>query len=254
MFAKERQDKIYEMIQKNGAITTSHLVEIFGVSIETIRRDLMNMEQNGQLSRVHGGAVAKGNMKPFLDLEERNKEYSKEKENLAFKAVEFISEGDIIGIDAGSTAVFLAEAIRKRFSKLTVITYSLDVFQILCESFSAILCGGQYKQKENAFYGPLALDTIEKLHIQKMFLCPSAVSLEHGICDYQSELFQVQRQMMKSSDNVFVLADSSKFEKKALLKLEDMQSDYCYITDYRLSEEIRKLYQENNIKIYTGKI
>ena len=63
MFAKERQDKIYELLQNNGAVMTSQLVKSFEVSIETIRRDLLLMEENGQLTRVHGGAVLKSDMK-----------------------------------------------------------------------------------------------------------------------------------------------------------------------------------------------
>lgn len=79
MLAKEKQHKIYNIIKNDGAVTTSKLVEIFNVSLETVRRDLLYMEQCGQLLRVHGGAVAKKGMKTFLDLKERNKEYSKQK-------------------------------------------------------------------------------------------------------------------------------------------------------------------------------
>ena len=63
MFAQERQDKIYEMLQKDGAVTAAKLMALFGVSIETVRRDLLVLEQSGKLLRVHGGAVAKAGMK-----------------------------------------------------------------------------------------------------------------------------------------------------------------------------------------------
>lgn len=254
MLAKERQDKIYELVQKNGAVTTGFLVERFQVSIETIRRDLLNMERNGKLSRVHGGAIAKGNMKPFLKLPERNQDHFEQKENLSFGAMEFISEGDIIGIDAGSTAIAFAQALKEKFSKLTIVTHFLDVFNLLCnhEDFSVILCGGHYIRHENAFYGELTLDMLKTLHIQKCFIFPSAVSLEYGIRDYQKELYQVQKQMIKSSDQIFVLADSSKFEKKALLKVDDMKNDYVYITDQGLSKELLEIYKENNITIHIG--
>lgn len=254
LFAKERQNKILDMLKKNGAVITSNLVEVFNVSIETIRRDLLNMESQGQLTRVHGGAVEKSSMKPFMELKERTKEYGEQKKKLSYKATEFISDGDVICIDEGSTAIFLAEAIKENFSKLTVITHSLQVFNLLCnhKDFNVILCGGHYMKDESAFYGALTLNMYEALHIQKAFIFPSTVSLEYGICDYQMDLYQVQKQIIKSSDNVFVLADSSKFEKNALLRLDDMKDSYIYITDCDLSEELKKLYKENNIKIYTG--
>lgn len=252
MFANERQDQIYDMVQKNGAVTTSTLVDFFGVSIETIRRDLLTMEQNGRLTRVHGGAVIKSGMKPFKELKERNKEFRKQKYALSLKATEFISDGDVVGIDSGSTAIFLAEVLKERFSKLTVITYSMDVFEILSnhKEFSVILCGGHYLREENAFYGELTLNMLNSLHVQKAFIFPSAVSLEYGIFDYQSDVYQLQKQLLKSSDEIYILADSSKFEKTGLLKLNNMTPEYIYITDHSLQDEIVKLYKENDIKIY----
>lgn len=254
MFANERQNRIYDMIKNNGAVTTAKLVNFFGVSIETIRRDLLTMELNGLLTRVHGGAVAKSAMKPFKELKERNREFVRQKCELSIKAVEFISDGDIIGIDTGSTAISFAEVLKERFSKLTVVTHSMNVFEMLSnhKDFSVILCGGHYLREENAFYGELTLDMLNSLHIQKVFIFPSAVSLKYGIFDYQSDLYQIQKQLVKSSDEVYVLADSSKFEKTGLLKLNNMNPEYIYITDNSLRDEIVKLYRENDIKIHLG--
>ena len=253
MFAKERQDKIYEMILKNNAVTVSNLVETFAVSIETIRRDLLEMEKAGLLNRVHGGAVAKNEMKQFSDLPQRNLQHSPEKKELSLKACEFINEGDIIAVDTGSTAIFFAEALKESFTKLTVITHSLDVFNILNgqNGFEVILCGGHFIKEENSFYGPLVKNTLSNLHADKAFIFTTAVSLEHGVCDYRNEFYEVQKAMLNCSDNIFILADSSKFEKKALLKLCDMRNDYIYITDSALPRELKELYKENNIKIYT---
>ena len=253
MFAHERQDKIFAMINNNGAVVTSELVSIFGVSIETIRRDLLTMEQAGQLLRVHGGAVSKNGVKPFYNLDERMEQFDSGKKNLAQKAAELVEEGDIIGIDSGSTAAAFAEVLKTKFTNLTVITHSMDVFNILSSQFSVILCGGQYMQKENAFYGSLTLNMLEHLHIQKSFICPTAVSLEYGIFDYQHDLYQIQKALMKISEKSIILADSSKFEKTALLKLDDMKNDFDYVTDCYIPEKLIELYKKNDIKIHIGK-
>ncbi len=254
MFAKERQDLIYEMILTNNAVTVSNLIEKFHVSVETVRRDLLEMEKNGLLTRVHGGAVAKNEMKHFSKLTERNLEHNSQKRELSLKACEFISEGDIIAVDAGSTAIFFAQALKEKFAKLTVITHSLDVFNILNshKDFSVILCGGRFMREENTFYGPLVLNTLATVHAEKAFVFTSAVSLEHGICDYRQEFYEVQKALLNASDEIFILADSSKFEKTALLKLTEMKSDYIYITDSALPKELKELYKENGIKIYTN--
>lgn len=255
MFAEERQRQIDTYLKNHGAVTTTRLIEMFHVSIETIRRDLLQMERQGRLTRVHGGAIAAGDMKPYPSLSQRSKEFEPQKLALSQKAAELVNEGDIIGINAGSTAVVFAETLRQKFSALTVVTYALDVFQTLCnhKNFSVILCGGQYLQSENAFYGPLTLDTLRSLHMQKSFLCPSAVSWQYGVCDYQAELLDMQKQLIYSSDEVYILADSSKFEKKALLKITDMQKDYTYVTDDGLPKELQEWYRENNINLQIGR-
>ena len=242
------------MVQKKGAVNILNLVEVFGVSAETIRRDLLAMESQGKLLRVHGGAVAKRDMKPFYNLNERNKEYHRQKQELAAKAIEYVKDGDIIAIDSGSTAVVFAENLRVKKLRVTVITHSIDVFQVLCmeNQIELILTGGCYMPQEKSFVGEIALDTLQRLHVQKLFLCPSGISYGSGIWDYQSDLVQLQKQLIRNADKVYVLADSSKFEKKAFLKLDEMSLNHRYITDSGLPEELRTLYQEKGFKVDIG--
>ncbi len=251
MLARERQDKIYSMICMNGAVSASDLVRLFGVSIETIRRDLLEMENKGLLARVHGGAVKLGEMPPFYDLAKRHRDRSAEKSALARIAISAVSEGDFIAVDSGSTAIHFAEALRDHFSNLTVVTYSLDVLEILRghKSIQTILCGGHYLHQENSFYGMLALDMLDRLHVDKAFVCPSAVSLEHGIYDYQPDFAMIQKKMMEISNHVYILADSGKYERRALIKLDNMKSEFTYITDSGLSDEQKRLYLENGINV-----
>ncbi len=251
MLAKERQDIIKKLIQQNGAVRTSYLVERFNVSLETIRRDLLSMEEAGLLTKVHGGAIAISEMKPFFSLEQRREEFYNEKTELAKFACKLIQEGDIIGIDTGATSTVFAKALKDNFSRLTVVTYSLDVFNILSKhaDFNVILCGGNFDKSENCFYGSLVLDTLSNLHIQKAFLFPAAISLEFGIGDYREHLMLLQKKLIEISNEVYLLADSSKFEKKALLKLSDLKNEYTFVTDSRFSNDIKQLYIENNVNI-----
>lgn len=254
MLAKERENQIVSMIQESGAVTTSKLVSFFGVSIETIRKDLLSLENQGKLARVHGGAVLKGDMKPYLDLKERNKEFSEEKRALSIKACEFINEGDIISIDCGSTAIIFAQVIKEKFNSLTVVTNSAEVFQILkdCKNFKLILCGGYYSPSESSFCGGFTLDMLNNIHVQKGFIFPRAISFKYGLCDYDKDVSQIQKKLIEISDEVFILADSSKYEKQALLKIDDMKKEYFYITDSSLNAETQKLYLENDLKIFLG--
>ncbi len=253
MFAKERHTKILEMLKETGSVTTAQLVDAFSVSIETIRRDLLILEEGGMLQRVHGGAVAMSDMIAFRELPQRMQENVEQKRELCRTAMTFINNGDTIGVDSGSTAVLFAKVLKEHFSDLTVITYSLDVFQILNQykNFRVILCGGDYYPMENCFVGVLALNMLSSLRVQKVFLFPTAVSLQHGIFDHESEVLILQQTLRRIASHVFVLADSSKFEHTDLLKQEDMLPGYVYVTDSALPAKLKSMYLENQIQIVT---
>ncbi len=133
MFADERKTKIEDMLKRHASVTTSELTEAFGVSVETIRRDLEYMESQGLLKRVHGGAVAMRRLQSYTSLSGRRREHQPEKHSLALKACSYIKEGDFIALDAGSTTYELAALLGERFRALTVLTHSLEVMKILEE-------------------------------------------------------------------------------------------------------------------------
>ncbi len=254
MLANERHKKIEKMLSENGAVLVSELVSRFAVSIETVRRDLLFMEAEGKCTRVHGGAVVKGDMTPPRTFEERHRSMSAEKDALAAAAAAYVHEGDVIGIDEGSTAIAFAKALMERFTRLTAVTHSLHVFELLrgYKEFAVILLGGLYDSGANALVGDITVQTLRSLHFNSCFIFPSAVSLDFGISGHSSDLKQIQRAMLASSDAVFVLADSSKFEKKALYKLCDMNESYTFVTDAGLSEDLARLYKENGKTVIIG--
>ena len=256
MLVENRKKHITDLLQVRDSVTTAELIQYFSVSAETVRRDLLEMEEENLLRRVHGGAVRVSEMKPFSHLKHRNQENIEKKQALAKAAAEFVHENDFIGIDMGSTANYFAQAVRERCSRLTVVTHALDVFEILRDqkNINLILCGGYYMARENSFYGALTLDILDRLHLSKAFIFPSAISLDAGITDHQQELYLVQRKIVDISDQIFVLADSTKFGKKALLKLDDVRPDYTYVTDSALDDAEYKKYTEQHIKLYKGEL
>ena len=255
MFAEERRQLIKNLLEKNGSVSTKELSDSFEVSIETVRRDLLQMEQDGLLSRVHGGAVKLGEMRPFHELSVRVTENSDKKLELCRTAALLIDEGDIIFIDAGSTAVCFSQVLHERFENLTVITHSLDVLNILKnkKGIRIILCGGHFDPVENAFTGPLTSQALSTLNVSKAFIFPSTVSLSQGICDHHKDLFVIQQQAVGAADKIFILADSSKFEHRQLLKIADMSAQYTYVTDSALPESLKQMYLGNHLRIITGK-
>lgn len=256
MFANQRHAKILAALKEKGSVTTAWLTEEFQVSVETVRRDLLQLESQGQLQRVHGGAIAIGRMRQAADLPQRLEDNPAGKAELCETAARLVCDDEVIFVDSGSTAVFFAKALKKRqFSRLTVITHCLDVFCLLSDTdgIAPILCGGHYLRQEKAFYGHLALQTLKHLHAQKAFLFPSAVSLKNGISDFNHELLPVQAMLLENCDHVFILADSEKFECSALLQLSSMSPSFTYITDSALSPHTAALYREQGLHIITCK-
>ena len=138
MLANRRHEIIVERIRTEGAVTASHLVEEFGVSLETVRRDLLLLEREGHLRRVHGGAVSLGAMKPYKPPQSRQQDFTDEKQQLCENAADLVQEGDYIAIGTGTTPVYFAQVLKQRFKKLTVVTYSYAVFAALSAFSSAL--------------------------------------------------------------------------------------------------------------------
>lgn len=253
LIANIRHGEICELLKKQRAVTTASLAEKFGVSVETIRKDLMLLEKEARLVRVHGGAVLRSADKPYVKLSRRMESMQREKTEISRLAAALVENGDTVLIDAGSTAAAFAAELMQKLHSLTVITHSLDVFQRLCgyKDFEVILCGGEFLKSENLFYGDFAEHTLENVHARKAFIFPSALSLKSGICDADSRIARMQRKLISASDEVIVVADSSKLERSALIKVSDMSPAFLYITDSGLPPEIKELYQSNEIKVIT---
>lgn len=257
MFAIERKEIILRLLNEKGHITITELIQRFNVSAETIRKDLINLESEQKLLRTHGGAVSMSKKKMLRPLSERMQSAVRQKSELAYVACGFIENGDVIAIDEGSTAVEFAKELVKRDLKITAVTHSLDVFNILSanEKIDLILCAGTYLKEENAFVGSFAEETAKKIYTNKAFIFPSAVCMEYGISIYQNEdgFLQMQKTYVKNTDKVFILADSEKFERRAFIKAFDMSEKYCYITDNELSDDIYDMYKQHKINIIRGK-
>lgn len=255
MVAEERQMQICDLLSARNAVQIGELGAQFQVSAETIRRDLLALEQKGLLRRTHGGAVSLSRMAHAKNYAQRQEEFQPQKQELAQTALSMLQDGDTITLDSGTTATQLARLLPGRFRELTVITYAMDVAQELknAPGIHLILTGGYYLAEENACWGDFSLSVLQRLHADKAFLCPSAVSLSGGITDYSYQLLPLQKAYLGMADRVFILADSSKFEKTARLQISALSPEHTLITDSALSLDICALYRKKSLSILRGK-
>lgn len=254
MFANQRRDKICEMLAEKENVGVDELVGIFQVSAETIRRDLIMLETQGQLRRVHGGAVMTKTQKRYDTLSKRIDMNRAKKRELSLTAAELLRNGDIISIDSGSTCIEFVEVIKDKFDSLTILTNSLDVIERLGDkkNFKIYSSGGSYMPDENAFYGDLAVNTIKKFCIPKAFIFPSGVSVKNGISEYNAFLSEVQRAFIEVGEEIIVMADSSKIGHDAFIKNSDLTPECIIVTDSGVDREVLKDFTDNDITILTS--
>lgn len=255
MFAVERQNIICQKIEDKGSVSISELTDLFEVSVETIRRDLLELERQGKLRRIHGGAMSSGGIKREGNRESRISEFAKEKAEVAEIGCSLIEEDDLIAIDCGSTGIKFSEALAKNFKKLTVITNSLDNFEILRQNpgIKIILIGGEYDSKERVFFSHPTEEMIRSYHVSKSFIFPYAVSLHYGISGYGGYMADIQRAYMEIADKIIIMADSDKIEKNAFERLCDTEKAFTYVSDSKVPEIIKSEYAENGIELLTEK-
>jgi DeoR/GlpR family transcriptional regulator of sugar metabolism len=175
LFAEERRQRIAELIRTQGRVVVAELAERFGVSEATIRRDLTILEQMGVLQRE-------------LQLEERVTRHLEEKIRIGQKAAELIEDGDIIILDAGTTTIHIAKAIKARRS-ITVVTNALNIAMELMGSpgIEVIFIGGSLRPRTAAAVGPFAEQMLSQINADKVFLATNGISLERGLTTPQSD-------------------------------------------------------------------
>ena len=252
MFAIERRLAIARLVNENGSVSISELSRLFGMSAETLRKDLLVLEKEKVLERTHGGAVRISTPSSLRPLQERRSEHLSQKRELCTYAMRFIRNGDVIALDEGSTSAELARLLSSAFTRLTVATHSLEIFHILEQGagIEPILCGGRYIREESAFAGPMTQEAIRRLHVDKFFVFPSSITLRYGLTEHMEPFVAMAQTWMERADQVFVLAYSERFENRAApFKLADPDSSMIFITDSGLSDDIIQQYHQRGLTL-----
>lgn len=251
MLAQDRYKQISQILDEENSVKTSRLMKLFDVSLETVRRDLEHMEAEGHLRRVHGGAVLERIDGRQTTWRAREGTFSAQKRELAEIACRYIREGQSVALDVSTTNNVLAELLRERFRRLTVLTNSLPILNILSEApeFTVIVPGGVFRAEEGSFIGDMTEEYIARFHIDTTFLSASGISLREGITDYGFGEVAVKKAMMRIAQEAVVLADSSKFDTVSLLKVCPIEEVGMIITDSGLKDTILKKYTDQGVEV-----
>jgi DeoR/GlpR family transcriptional regulator of sugar metabolism len=243
MALNRRRLKILDMIREDGHAKVQDLSRIFNVTEVTIRQDLEALEQSGYVQREYGGAYLKdvGTFAKTGTL--FNQVHLEEKKVIAKKAVSFISEGDSLILDSGSTTTEIAKLLMN-FQDLTIITNSLNIALILGENhgINLIVTGGEFKAPTLSLTGTMAAAAFKDIHVSKLFLATAGISDEFKLTYPSISDLVVKTAMINAADRVFLVADSSKMGVSAFANLGAISLVNTVITDDNISaQNIEKL-------------
>ncbi len=225
--AEDRKAKIVDLLREELFVDIKGLTERFGVSVATIRRDLGELEEAGQLRRTHGGAVSNNQVALDPSNADRAISHLAQKQAIAATAAAMIADGDTVLLDAGTTALEVAKILAPR-QGLTFISNGADIIAELlrCEARSVYAVGGEYAEINRSFRGPLAEHFIRQFNVDKLILNAAAIDLDRGLIFTGSPAnASSQQAMIEVSRRVIVVADHSKFTKSSFSltgKIEDV--------------------------------
>lgn len=254
MLAVERRNLILEKLQEEKHVVVSELSRIYNVSEETIRRDLDKLEAEGYAVKSYGGAVINENNGIDMPFNIRKNRNVVEKQKIAELAAELVRDGESIMLDASTTSVFIAKALKDR-ERLTVITNSIEIMIELADvsGWTVISTGGTMKEGYLALWGTGAEDTIRSYYVDKAFISCKAFDRERGVMD-SSELFAHAKRVMVNSARESILAvDQSKFDSAAFAQIMDVRKLSAVLTDAKPSEEWLNYLEVGDIKCYYPK-
>jgi len=226
----KRQSEILKSVRLHGTCMIGDLAGDLGVSDETIRRDVRSLVNEGLVLKVHGAIVAPDHMRedPFMLRLQENQE---EKLRIAERAAGMVNHGDALMFDTGSTTTYVAHSLVSQ-RNLFAITNSVEVARSLAgrNNNRVYMAGGELRADDGAAFGETATDFVAQFQVDKAFLSIAAISPESGFMDNELWEAEFSRMVIRQAKNVIIVADHSKFERRALVKVCDFDTVDTLIT------------------------
>ena len=205
MLALERRNLILEKLQEEKRVVVSELSQLYNVSEETIRRDLDKLEKEGLATKSYGGAVINEDVGIDLPFNIRKNQNVQGKQKMAEIAASMVNDGDHIFLDASTTAVFVAKALKEK-ERLTVVTNSMEILLELSDvsGWNIISTGGVMKEGYLAFLGARTEEVIRSYYVDKVIFSCKALNEDMGIME-SKEAFGTTKKAMINSGKMRIL-------------------------------------------------
>jgi len=246
-YPAERQQKILDLINRDGRVIVGQLVQMFGVSEVTIRADLKALAQEKLIVRTHGGAVL-APKPPELSLLIRSQQNISEKGRIGLKAASLVTDGDAIFLDTSSTAMAIAQRL-KQHRELTILTNSLAIAQTMLDAprVTVVMMGGYLSRETVSLVGLDGVNLLRKFNIQKGFFGAHGISYPEGLTDVSLDEAKVKRQVLSMCRVVYAVFDNTKWKRVGLASFASLNQIHHIVTDQPIPPDMMEKVSELGI-------
>jgi DeoR/GlpR family transcriptional regulator of sugar metabolism len=250
-YRRQRQEAIPELLFRGGQLSVDRLAAHFEVTGATIRSDLRELEHQGRVIRVHGGAMAvRRGPVPEQPLAIRLEQHKAEKMAIGRMAAFLVSDGDSVALDASSTSLAVAHHLKDK-KGLRIVTTSLAAAQLFLDSPSHELrvSGGLLRHESASLIGPECLAFLARQKVRMAFLSVHAFHPQLGLCEISKEESAVKVRLMEMAEQCVVVGDSSKWRRKPVPPFAAFDSIDVLITDPAIPARYRDVLRRAGVEV-----
>lgn len=247
-----KASRIIEMekyILEKGTASMEELIQVFGVSANTVRRDIAQLILKGTVDKVYGGVCSHQKSALLTPYDERRISAEEPKGLIGAAASALVTDGDIIFIDSGTTTLRMIQGLRDK-KNVTIITNNLDaiVQAVPFENLHVIVLPGSLRRKTNSFTGGDAVKYLKKYNISKAFMAATGLSV-HGATNSSAQEYEIKQAAVENSEVVCLLVDSRKFGVTGMLTFARMDDFDMVVTDQIPSREYSELLENAGVHL-----
>ncbi|MDQ6600443.1 DeoR/GlpR family DNA-binding transcription regulator [Bacillus salipaludis] len=247
MIKTKRIKQIQDYIFEHQTASLDELCDVFNVSKNTIRRDIQELVELGEIKKVYGGVAV--NAEALVSFSDRKIRNQQSKEVIAKAAASYVEDGDVIFIDSGTTTLEMIEYIKMK--NLTIITNNLDfmINALPYENLNVISTGGVLERKTNSFISLKQFNLLQSYNINKAFMASTGISLTNGVTNASPLESETKTIAVERSSKVFLLVDRDKFDKYGLMTYCGLDEIDYVVTDQMPYENYQEFFNQNEIEL-----
>lgn len=244
-----RQQQIIDEVRKQGFVSVEVLVKHFGVTAQTIRRDMNALCEEGLLRRYHGGATLPTSVENVA-YDTRKTLWHNEKEAIAAMVADYIPDHASVFINIGTTSEEVAKMLCEH-KRLRVITNNLNVASVMGaqEEFEVIVTGGMVRARDLGITGEATIDIVSQFKVDYGIIGISSIEEDGTLRDFDYHEVRVTQSIMKQSREVLLVADHSKFGRNALVRLGHLSQIHTLFTDKPLPPSMDRVIADAGVQV-----